>query len=645
MEEHMMEGTGTIKERLADRDPHVRRDACEAIGDARNDGFIADLIGALRDDDPGVKEAALNALTAIGGRRVAEAIVPLLRVEDAGLRNIGIEILEQVGAPSLETVATLLGDGDDDVVKFAVDILANLKAEGVAGMLERLITHRNPNVRAAVAVCLGRLKAESAVPLLLKFLDDAEEWVKFSAIEGLGHMQDRRALEPLLDIVDKETGLVMEGAVEAASKLASPEDAARILSKLEGLLRHGYLMSVDGIVALLEKALSQGAGFKPSGGFREVYYTFLLRTMEDADRSARLKALKGLGLLKVPEGLAMVIEYLDSQSEIDEDAEALLMEAIVSIAGKGPLPGILKDRVEKGGAFSRVIVKALGAIGSREAVPLLAGIMQRAGRDELREVVAALEAIGSVESVEVLSSVLAASTDGHTRKTAARAIAKIAGPDSVERLFAALRNECYRDVMEEITAVLASIPGVATVDGFRGLLEAEREALREMGARGLGFVGTEEAISRLKGAAGDPSPNVRKEAYRSMARVGMAEVADAVARGLKDPDDNVKLSVLKSLGGWPCDTVKVALLQALKDKNVWVRYHAVLLLGDMGKCGNEPVIVEILENDEPPVKAAAAKALEKMGSKESLDALERFSGHPDPAVRQAVKNAIEALRC
>ena len=67
-----------IRQKLGDDDPYVRRDACEAAGEARSLDFIQDLVRLLKDEHPGVRESALNALTSIGGQHVAEAIAPLL---------------------------------------------------------------------------------------------------------------------------------------------------------------------------------------------------------------------------------------------------------------------------------------------------------------------------------------------------------------------------------------------------------------------------------------------------------------------------------------------------------------------------------------------------------------------------------------
>src|SRR4030067_2301327 len=108
-----------LKNMLRDRDPYVRRDACYAVSDARDDKHIPDLVCILNDENPGVKEAALNALIAIGGRDVAVAVCPMLRVEDASLRNVAVEILQQIGVQGLDILTSMLDDQDDDVVEFA----------------------------------------------------------------------------------------------------------------------------------------------------------------------------------------------------------------------------------------------------------------------------------------------------------------------------------------------------------------------------------------------------------------------------------------------------------------------------------------------------------------------------------------------
>lgn len=633
-----------IRENLGSADPSLRRSACETIEETRDNAFVPELVARLKDEDHGVKEAALNALAAIGGPGVAQAIAPLLKSDDASLRNIGKEILELIGRDAVDTLSALLEDGDDDVVKYAVDILAKMKDERAVGMLTGLIKHRNPNVRSSVAVCLGMISSACSVPVLLQALDDTEEWVRFSAVEGLGLSGDPRALGPLLAIIETGSGLIVEAAVEAVSRMASNDYAAMVLGKIERLVKSGHLFTISSVVELLEKALAPGSSFKPSREFKESYFEFFSNNLDDSERAVQTNALKGLGLLRLPEGLKRVIEFAESQKEMDEETESLIVDSIVSIAGRGPLPELLQSELRKHGKSFDPVVKALSEIKSEAAVPLLEETIDRVSKHEQRDVVNAIASIGSPASLGALKKCLG-SADGHTRKIAARALASIAGDGAVERLMAALTREVYRDVMEEITDSLATIPSEPVRRGFGGLLESEREILREMGARGLGLIGDDSAVELLGRAVKDPSPAVRKTAYQALAKIGIPDTADLVLSGLDDADDEVRRALLKALNGWPCDRIMAGIAKALSDRNLWARRQAVILVGEI--CGPEceDAIIEMLKKDEPPVKAAAACALEKIGTSRSVPVLEEFLKHPDPSVRAAVESALGTMQC
>lgn len=645
---------------LKSPDPASRRDACEAIERERDVSFVKDLVGVLKDEDLGVKEGAINALTAIGGKPVAEAVVPLLRSENASLRNIGLEILTQVGPNASDTLRALLKDGDDDVVKFAVDTVAAIggaRFESAEHEISGLLTHKNPNVRASAAVCLGKINAKPAVARLVAALKDDEEWVRFSVIESLGILKDKAALGPIFELIERDSGLIKEAALEAIGKIAEPEDVPPLLHKAEILLERGQLLSASAVVDLFEKAFSSEARFTPSEGFKATFFKFFSKVIDEQDKDAQFKAIKGLAHLKVPEGLSKILTYANSLKEIDEDTEAFLVEAIVSFKDACPLTRLLADEIENANCrILKVIVKVLGALRADGAVPLLNVLKNGATKDEIREIVAAFEAIGTKDAVDALFRLLL-DNDGHTRKTSARALGRLAGPDAVVPLFHALRSEVYMDVMEEITDVLSSIPSQTVKDGFCALLREPGEPLREMALRGLGHMGDEAILPAIKEATVDKSPLIRQAAYRTLAQLGFTSAIPEILKGLRDRDADVRLSVLKGLtplrglspfkglSGQVGDEIKAALIKALKDENIWVRYYAVLLLGDFPDAATEKYIIEMLISGEAPVKAAAANALEKTGSANAVRALETFKEHPDPAVRGAVERALETLAC
>ena len=133
-----------------------------------------------------------------------------------------------------------------------------------------------------------------------------------------------------------------------------------------------------------------------------------------------------------------------------------------------------------------------------------------------------------------------------------------------------------------------------------------------------------------------------------MTMLGITEATGDLLKALADPDDDVRLSVLKSLSGWSGEGLKEALMQALKDSNVWVRYQAVTLLGDIppeDAGGIEELILGLLEKDEPPVMAASAGTLGKLGTELSLEVLVQYIDHEDSNVSAAVEGAVEMLSC
>lgn len=641
MEAHDPSG---IKEMLRSTDPYVRRDACSAAAQRSVAALIPDLVSALSDKDLGVKEAALNSLITIGGEEVAEALVPLLRSDDASLRNMAIEILSHTGPQTAKVISRLLKDKDEDVIKFAVDIIAGLKDAGFVEEVGPLIKHRNANIRASAALCLGRIKGKGALDLLLGALNDREDWVRFSVIEGIGLLEDRAALSHLIQIIESDSGLIKEAALEAVGKLAAPEDAVGALLKTEAILKKGQILSYEAVLELFEKAMAPSVHFSPSREFKEIFFWFFSKGLEENSRSTAMKALKGLSLLEMKEGFQKVFRLMDSLKEINEDEEASFVDAIASLSGPGPLPAVLVEEVRKGARHRKVLLTVIGKIKSVDAVPLLESLIESASKEDSRDIVSALEAIGSPASLDALLRLLK-NRDGHTRKTAARALSRLAGSEAAAPLLEALRAEVYRDVMEEITDSLSHIPTDYVKRTLCALLSEPKESLREMALRALGRLGDEEALPCIKKALGDASAAVRKAAYKTLAKLGIPDSTDDLLTGLKDKDPEVRLSVIKSLSGWSGEGIERALIEALRDNNMWIRYHSVLLLGETSGHAAEDAVVSILETDEPPVRAAAAKALERLGTGKALASLMRLKDHHDAAVKSAVEKAIETLSC
>jgi HEAT repeat protein len=169
-------------------DPGIRRVAVAAsIGDRRVSGRLmtmlggdpdpmvrrecAEILGLMPIDDPAPLEAALNdasaevreaAATAIG-EVAAEDSVPLL-VEHAGnesednlVREAAVAALGAIGDPSaVQTLLDLLSGGPPQVRRRCVAALSVFDGDNVEAALRAAATDRNPMVREAAEMVVGR---------------------------------------------------------------------------------------------------------------------------------------------------------------------------------------------------------------------------------------------------------------------------------------------------------------------------------------------------------------------------------------------------------------------------------------------------------------------------------------------------------
>lgn len=640
-----MPDTGRLLEALKDEDPSIRRVACEEIGEKSDaKAFVGPLAGALGDMDHGVSEAAMEALMKIGGADAAAATVPLLKRSEARLRNRAIEILISTGHGATPYVTALLHDEDDDAVKFAVDILAGTGDAEPSVVVAELLKHPNANVRGAVALYMGRAQPYGATRYIVEAMRDAEQWVRFSAVEAMGLLGDVRQLEPLLEIAREESGAVMDAAIDALSRMATPSNSYEILMTLNDCIKEDAVMPVSSIVEILEKAALASWDVNKFVTLRDMLFKIFDNAAEDPDIDRRKTALRGFVLLRDCRGISRVLRFMYALDELDEDTEEYIISALGDLCAEFDLPDEVLERIKKGGKNTITLIKLTGRMRSAEALPALELAMERGERNEMRAILAAIEEIGSADSEKLLYKAIY-SSDGHVRKIAARTLARVAGDKAADNLFAMIIRERYRDVIEGVTDALAGMGSEVVRAGFIELLSSERVNLREMGCRGLGKMGEEASTEPLIKALEDEDPVVRKAAYVSLAMLGAPSAMEPVIKGLTLCDEDTCIAIMDSLNAVATDELVETLRRKLADKSLWVRYHAVTLLGEMIDRGSEEALIDMLCNDEPPVKAAAAGALARMDSERALPILKSMHEDADPSVSFAIEKAIEVMGC
>lgn len=433
---------------INDKDASKRRAATEGLsqGDER---AIYPLIKALRDENFGVQDSAMRSLMEIKGETTAYMVLPLLR-ENSYLRNTAIMIIREMGKIAVPLLHVLLNDRDDDIRKFALDLIHDIQyCTYPEKLVEMLTGDSNANVRAAAAKTIGVLQYRKAIPQLIKALSD-EEWVCFSALEALTYLNDSNSMYAVVNLLNNPSETVRFAAIEALGKISSPEAIKHLtehISRAEGFEKITTIKSLAGI------------GCVPSlPGVAEV----LIEMLNEDEWDDKLTAVKGLVSLKAEKAIYQMVDLagsLDLSDPESEDKLCVIKEAVQSFGCNASLINLLNDDSVKFRA-KVVVTEIVGNLRCKDSVPALIILLKSDYRDVRRTSIKSLGQIETDEAKECLIDAIA-DNDSHVRKTAISALGKIGEMTAFEPLIKMLQNEQYNDVIDEfINALMKINPGL-----------------------------------------------------------------------------------------------------------------------------------------------------------------------------------------
>ncbi|UCH81524.1 MAG: HEAT repeat domain-containing protein [Nitrospiraceae bacterium] len=429
---------------LNDGNPEIRRSAAEelAIGDER---VIYPLIKALRDEHPGVQDAAMRSLTELQSETTAYMVLPLLR-ENALLRNTALIILKELGKISVPLLYVLLDDKDDDIRKFAVDLIHDIEYCNYPEKLVELLTgDPNANVRAAAAKTLGKLQYKKALPQLITALKD-DEWVSFAALESLTTFRDEKASHALMELLQHPSDAIRFAAIEALGKM-------QLSITEEHLIKH-LSRSRDNEKRATVKSLVNIGTLPSSPDIADA----LMELLQEDDINDKLTAIKGLVSIRYEKAIRQIVDFAGSLEISDPESDEtvyVIKKLLQNFECNSQILDILKDPSVK--YRGKVIaIELAGDLRCSEAVPILIELLNSDHRDVRRTSVESLGKIRSDESREYLIAAIS-DHDSHVRKSAVSTIGKIGDMSAFEPLMSMLKNEQYKDVIDEVIRALMSI--------------------------------------------------------------------------------------------------------------------------------------------------------------------------------------------
>jgi len=455
--------------------------------------------------------------------------------------------------------------------------------------LIRLLSDGEARVRRRAALAVGRVGLREAVDPLVALLADPEPDVRQMAAFALGLIGDAAARPALLKALVESDPLVQGRAAEALGSIGDREDAAAVGAMVRAHVAAGALSGIA--PEELSYPLAPAAEALRLGVYALVrlgsYEALASAVLDESGRPVSTwwpvaYALQRLGDARAAPAL---LSLLDTPGRYTAAFAARGPGVVKAGAGVAPLRQIVEQRTAPPAVVIQAI-RALGAIGSADAAPVLGRIVSDAEADPtLRsEAMQAFVTVATAESLDLLLDLL---TDGSPaiRGAAMRTLARI-DPDGFLLTLSGLDPDRDWTVRAAQAAALGSLPAGRGLPGLKVLLQ-DREL------RVLTAVFTALVASTVPEAPGLLMPHLKADDFtvRAAAASAVAELQAAAAvpalltaykTSAGDSTYVARGAILAALARIDPTAAQPLLQEARGDRDWAVRVRAAALLRERG---------------------------------------------------------------
>lgn len=223
---------------LADPDPHVRREAARALGEAEAREAVGALCALLvrpadtteeTNPEHTARAAAAVALGRIGDPAATDALIEVL-ADPFNTGTAASTALGRLSPPPVDRLVETMRDEDHWRRARAVVALGECGDASAFEAMAALLDDPEVPVRRAAAAALGKLGDARAVPLLTTMVSRSDEsaFVRSYAAVSLGALKDRSSIEALVEALDSSEPLLRRAAARALCRIDDPRPRKRL---------------------------------------------------------------------------------------------------------------------------------------------------------------------------------------------------------------------------------------------------------------------------------------------------------------------------------------------------------------------------------------------------------------------------------
>lgn len=295
---------------------------------------------------------------------------------------------------------------------------------------------------------------------------------------------------------------------------------------------------------------------------------------------------------------------------------------ILSVSAKEPasineLKTTVNDRAYANYWDRLTAIKQLGKLNNKEAVVILADLLND-GEAPIREAaVMALSSLTDKESVDWLATVaLFAPKDACARCHAAWVLGLIKAPSTLNCLTRAL-NDPDDSVQVKAIESICNLPnGVEAAELFIKKLGANSTEVRASAALALGRIRSQAALPHLLKRVNDPQWQVKGAVLETLTELSPEDAFPHLLAALKNPAPQIRIIALESLAKIPPDkaTILKAVSELFSDKVPAVRTAAIQVSRRAKDRQYIPALMERLQDAQWQLRYDIISALQDITS-------------------------------
>jgi HEAT repeat protein len=591
---------------------------------------IASLLEVLKDDDLLIRLFAVRALGDLRARSAIPALLSLLEKNDPRFRRHILAALMQINVEA-ETIVPILSTWlqaqDEDQRLDAANALAELGGEAAPaiGALIDTLGDEKHAVGVAAARALGRIGplAKDAVPVLTAALKE-KKWAdaRVDVAEALWRIARHADVAAALKAELKEADPSRLQRVRMAALLWRIDKAPEAIAALSEVLREGTAEERGAAIAALTRIGPEAKAALPAA-------VALLKEKDFRLRFAVLMFLSRLGEHAKPARRPLTKALEDEKAEVRLAAALALWRIDKDQKRISPLVRALEEPDVE---VRRAAAEWLGEIGpeAREAVPSLTKLLKD------RDVRVRLRSAAALWNIDRGGDLLAVMRAGLQDDNPAIRAEAATGLGFVFRsegrpAVTALMKHLWDDDSLVRSAAAESLgrigpPTEKAVPALIALLRGEEEDhVHSAAAEALGRFGpaAKEAMPVLIERLKHPDRYVRVCAALALWHIDRNRAGlPAAAAALHDHNPRVRVIAAEMLGHTKQYQLAIAtLLEVLREASVGdqptggnIRFMAARSLGRLGPPAKSavPDLLELLHDEEEPVRATAAEALKRI---------------------------------